>query len=177
MYRGRNTFTREEYVKYQLPPGALKVSDKLSDAVAYLYERSTPKGPRPCGCVFFGKQAKPAARYAYRDEAERERSITQLFASRRDHDKRKVDDLSERKTATATKLFEVGKTYHDRAASDYDTIYSFKIVSRTAKQLTIEEHGKVYKRGIYVYNGVECCKPHGTYSMCSVIRADKDGAA
>ena len=79
------------------PKGATKVSDKLSDAVAYLYDRTTTKGPKPCGCVFFGKQSQPVARYAYRDEAERERSITQLFQSRRDHDKRKADQRAEDK--------------------------------------------------------------------------------
>lgn len=68
--------------------------------------------------------------------------------------------------------FEVGKTYYDRAMSDYDTIYAFDVIARTAKQLTIKERDKTYRRGVYVYNGVECCKPHGTYSMCSVIRAD-----
>ena len=72
--------------------------------------------------------------------------------------------------------FEVGKTYQNRAASDWDTIYSFKIVSRTAKTLVYEQDGKQQKRGIYVYDGVEWCKPYGTYSMCSVIRADRETA-
>ena len=79
-------------------------------------------------------------------------------------------------SAVASVKFEIGKTYQDRSACDYDTIYSFTVVSRTAKQLTIEGHGKTCRRGIYVYNGVEHCKPHGTYSMCAVISADRENA-
>ena len=77
---------------------------------------------------------------------------------------------------TTTVKFEVGKTYHDRACCDWDTIYSFEIIARTATQLTIKEHNKIYRRGIYIYEGVEYCKPHGTYSMCSVISANRESA-
>jgi hypothetical protein len=28
-------------------------------------------------------------------------------------------------------------------------------------------------RGVYVHDGVEHCKPHGTYSMCAIISADR----
>jgi len=76
-------------------------------------------------------------------------------------------------TETPTIKFQVGQTYGTRSICDYDTIYRFEIIARTAKQMTIREHGETYKRGIFVRDGVECCKPHGTYSMCAVIRADK----
>jgi hypothetical protein len=29
------------------------------------------------------------------------------------------------------------------------------------------------RRGAYVHDGVEHCEPHGTYSMCAVISADR----
>jgi hypothetical protein len=154
-----------------IPKGALKVSDRRSDAVAYVYTNASGK---PCARVFYGQQAKPVAAHYYRNEADREASIRRYFEARQQHDAAKAEQAAQRKVATATKVFEVGTTYYDRAMSDWDTIYAFKIVGRTAKQLTIEERGeKTYKRGIYVYDGVECCKPHGTYSMCSVIRADR----
>jgi hypothetical protein len=70
--------------------------------------------------------------------------------------------------------FEVGKTYQSRSICDHDCIFSFTIVARTAKQMTINEHGKIYKRGIFVDDGVEHCKPHGTYSMCTIIRANRE---
>lgn len=154
-----------------IPKGAQKVSDKLSDAVAYLY---TNERDQPCEMVFFGEQSKPVQRYKHRTEAEREQYIRRAFEARRQHAALMSARAAERLVAVATVKFEVGKTYHDRAICNWDTIYSFEIVSRTEKQLTLAEHGKTYRRGIYVYEGVEKCKPHGTYSMCTVISADKE---
>jgi hypothetical protein len=70
------------------------------------------------------------------------------------------------------KQFVVGQTYATRSICDYDTVYRFKIVARTAKQLTFEQHGAQKRRGIYVYEGVEQFKPYGTYSMCAIVGAD-----
>jgi hypothetical protein len=72
-----------------------------------------------------------------------------------------------------TSQFEVGKTYSTRSAADYDTIYSFTILARTAKTVTVEVHGRQVRRGLQVHDGVEQFKPHGSYSMCAIIRADK----
>lgn len=70
--------------------------------------------------------------------------------------------------------FETGKTYQTRSICDYDCVFSYEVVSRTAKQLTLKVDGnKIVKRGIFVRDGVEHCKPEGTYSMCPVIRADR----
>ncbi len=71
--------------------------------------------------------------------------------------------------------FVVGETYTTRSACDYDCIYSFKIIARTEKTLTIEEHGKTYKRGVRAYDGSERCSPHGRFSMSPVISADRKG--
>jgi len=69
-------------------------------------------------------------------------------------------------------MFKVGKTYTTRSACDYDCVFSYKVIARTAKQITIERgRGDVVKRGVYLRDGVEYCKPEGTYSMCPVIRA------
>lgn len=78
-------------------------------------------------------------------------------------------------TETPSNVFIVGQTYTDRAASDWDTVYRYKIVARTEKTLTIEQHGKTFKRGIRVHQGVETCRPDGSYSMCPFIRADRMG--
>jgi hypothetical protein len=165
----RFSMTRDEYVRINIPAGALKVSDKLSDAIAYIYSRSSA----PCAAIFYGNQSRPVDRHAFRSDAERETRVRQFFDARQASASATAARTAERKTATATMLFEVGRTYTDRSSYDWDTIYSFKIVSRTAKQLTIEESGETYKRAIYIYDGVEYCKPHGTYSMCVVIRADR----
>lgn len=90
----------------------------------------------------------------------------------------------------ATK-FIVGRTYWDRHAGDHDLVSTFTVISRTPKFITIQEAGekKPVRRGVYLYDGVEHCKPHGDYSMCMIISAknyqsdeqpsttSKDGAA
>lgn len=67
--------------------------------------------------------------------------------------------------------FQIGQTYSTRSIADYDTIHTFKIIARTTKTVTVNVHGKVVKRGLTTYEGVEQFKPFGTYS--TIISADK----
>ncbi len=73
-----------------------------------------------------------------------------------------------------TKTFEVGKTYWARSACDYNTVYEFKVLKRTAKSITIESDtwGKK-SRKVHHYDGREMAYPLGQYSMCPIISADK----
>jgi hypothetical protein len=68
--------------------------------------------------------------------------------------------------------FEVGKTYATRSIGDHDCIFSFSILARTEKTVTVNVHGKTVRRGISLWEGVEQFKPFGTYSMCTIICAD-----
>src|SRR6266436_2426974 len=61
--------TREFFI----PKGAVKITDKHSDAVAYVY---SDQSSRLYGMVFFGKQGKPVFHYRYRDTTRREAAIT-----------------------------------------------------------------------------------------------------
>lgn len=72
--------------------------------------------------------------------------------------------------------FEIGKTYEARSACDYDCIFSFEVVARTAKQITIKVRGEEVKRGVSMYEGSEVCFPLGKYSMCPIIRANSPKA-
>ena len=72
-----------------------------------------------------------------------------------------------------TTSFQVGQTYATRSACDYDSIFSFEIIARTAKTVTVNVHGKKVRRGISIWDGVEQFRPFGTYSMCAVISAEK----
>lgn len=72
--------------------------------------------------------------------------------------------------------FEVGKTYQARSICDYDCIYSFTILARTAKTVTVEVHGKTVRRGLSVWDGVEQFSPFGKYSMSATIYANKAAA-
>jgi hypothetical protein len=71
-----------------------------------------------------------------------------------------------------TNQFQVGRTYASRSICNYDCIFSFTILARTAKTVTTQVHGKAVRRGLNVWNGVEQFKPFGNYSMCAIVGAD-----
>ena len=73
--------------------------------------------------------------------------------------------------------FKIGRIYEARSICDYDTIFSFRILSRTAKTVTVNVHGKIVRRGISLWNGIEQFKPFGSYSMCTVISADNEAVS
>lgn len=76
-----------------------------------------------------------------------------------------------------TKQFQVGKTYATRSICDHDTVFSFVILARTAKRVTVNVNGKTVQRGLSIYNGCEQFKPYGSYSMCAIIGADDERPA
>ncbi len=67
--------------------------------------------------------------------------------------------------------FEIGKTYSTRSVCDCECIFSFEVLKRTAKQLTLKHGNEIFKRGVYLYNSVEHCRPMGYFSMCPIIEA------
>lgn len=71
--------------------------------------------------------------------------------------------------------FEVGKIYSTRSICDYDCIFRFTVLSRSAKFITVSDPtgGKTRRSGVYLYDGIEHSMPLGRYSMAPVIRADK----
>ena len=72
-----------------------------------------------------------------------------------------------------TTQFQVGQTYATRSICDSECIFSFAILARTAKSVTVQVHGKTVRRGLSIWNGVEQFKPYGSYSMAATISADK----
>lgn len=83
----RLTFPRESYI----PTGATKVTDKGSDAVAYLYM----SGGRPGAVGFHGKASRPDWLYVFRDSAERERAVRGHFEVRRRKAARRAERSAE----------------------------------------------------------------------------------
>lgn len=67
--------------------------------------------------------------------------------------------------------FEVGRTYRCRSICDYDCIFSFTILARTEKTVTIKHHNNTVRRKVRLSDGVEAIDPHGRYSMSPVLRA------
>jgi hypothetical protein len=62
-----------------IPANSVKISDKLSDAIAYAYEK---KGQFVC-IVYYGKQSKPVIHYRYSKPESREKAIREAFEGRR----------------------------------------------------------------------------------------------
>ena len=76
------------------------------------------------------------------------------------------------------KRFEVGKKYSMRSICNYDCVWTYTVVARTEKTVTLEEEGgKTFKCRINKYlldiEGIECVYPLGRYSMCPILRAAK----
>jgi hypothetical protein len=68
--------------------------------------------------------------------------------------------------------FIVGNTYECHSACDHNCIFTFKVIKRTAKFVTVEDaHGRVKRAGITVWDDVETARPMGTFSMAPIIRA------
>jgi len=68
--------------------------------------------------------------------------------------------------------FKIGQTLATRSICNHDTIYTATVIKRTPKTITIDEDGEIKTRRIFIYDDVECIKPHGPYSMSATFRAD-----
>lgn len=74
--------------------------------------------------------------------------------------------------------FEVNKTYSCRSICDYDCVWTYTVIARTASTVTLINNatGKVQKNrilaGISKYFGIETVHPLGTYSMCPSLSAE-----
>jgi hypothetical protein len=77
----------------------------------------------------------------------------------------------------AITVFVVGMVYHVRSIGDNNCIWNYKVISRTPKMVTLQELGesKQIKCRVYVYDKREQVKPHGSYSMCAILLAEKVG--
>jgi hypothetical protein len=126
----RFKFTRDFYI----PKGATKVSDKLSDAVAYVY---TTARERPAAAIFFGKQAKPVSHYTYRSETVRNNAVGSAFESRRKSLAFKADWKAQKKAYVPTA--KVGDIFVTCWGYDQTNREFFEIVSMTAKTAMVRE--------------------------------------
>jgi len=71
--------------------------------------------------------------------------------------------------------FEVGATYATRSICDSECVFSFRVVKRTAKMVTVQDSfGTEMKRRVALNNGSETIMPLGTYSMAPQLDARRD---
>lgn len=77
-------------------------------------------------------------------------------------------------TATTTATFEVGASYEARSACDHNCVWSFEVVKRTAKFVTlVESNGETMRVGVHEFNDAEWALPFGSFSMAPTISADR----
>ena len=131
----KNRFPREFYV----PKGAVKVADKQSSAVAYLYESTGPKGPRWGAVCFQGKADKPSSHYTFRDSARRETHIAEHFGNVRAHEKRRLDNRAEAKAFVHT--VQVGDIFRTSWGYDQTNVEFFQVVEVKGKHAILREIG------------------------------------
>ena len=76
------------------------------------------------------------------------------------------------------KAFEIGKTYRMRSIGDHDCAWTYTVVKRTAKTVTITDGDEVKTCRINQQDselhGAESIYPLGRYSMCPRLGADKE---
>lgn len=72
--------------------------------------------------------------------------------------------------------FQPGLKYSARSVCDYNCIWTFTVIKRTAKFITIEDqYGETKRVGVKVWDTSETAYPLGNYSMCPVIDAAESG--
>ena len=90
-------------------------------------------------------------------------------------------------TATITRTttaFEVGATYSTRSIGDHNCIWTFEVIARTARFVTLRSPSfrngsdatDTARVGIRTYRDTEVCSPFGSYSMAPVLMADRPAA-
>lgn len=76
------------------------------------------------------------------------------------------------------KQFEIGKTYTMRSIGDHDCAWTYTVVKRTAKTITISDgtETKTCRVNVQVSEdrNAETIFPLGRYSMCPALSADKE---
>jgi hypothetical protein len=67
--------------------------------------------------------------------------------------------------------FEIGTVYQARSACDYQCVFEYEVVGRSAKFITIAHGGDTKRVGIKSGPNGEWAMPSGSYSMAPVIYA------
>lgn len=131
--------TREGYV----PKGSLKVKDKQSDAVAYIYARRNRAGQVvPCAALFFGKQSKPIWQYQFASEQKRAQRIEEGFASRRAAAARKAGEQAKRKAFVNP--YKVGDLFKRSWGYEQTNVNYYEVIEAKGRYVWVREIQQEY---------------------------------
>jgi hypothetical protein len=121
----RFTLTRESYIR----KGSIKIADRHSDAVAYLWQSAD--GSKPGASVFYGKQAKPVANYWYASEAKREAAVKSAFESRQ----KSIAFKAEQKASEKRITLEVGHILHTNWGYDQTNVEFYQVTKLIGRSM------------------------------------------
>lgn len=107
--------------EFFIPKGSLKITDKASDAIVYVY---TSAKDRPAAMAFHGKAQKPDWHHTFANPEARERKIRQHFEGRRKWSDWKHERSAERKKPHG---FEVGHVLYASWGYDQTNINFYQV--------------------------------------------------
>lgn len=126
----------------QVPKSAVKVTDKASGAVAYLYNSRDPQyatfdKPVPCAALFVGKSNKPVWRYKFPNEKQREARVREGFASAASNVLRKQAAQAARKAVGNP--YKVGDLFKWVWGYDQTNVNYFEVTESKGRYVTVRE--------------------------------------
>jgi len=118
----------------QVPKQAIKVADKQSDAVAFVY---TNRVGQLCARVFYGKCNKAIIACYFRDAGQREKSIKVAFESRRAYLATKAEQRAKR--SAVTNAYKVGDLFKWTWGYDQTNVNYFEVIESKGRYVTVRE--------------------------------------
>lgn len=82
-------------------------------------------------------------------------------------------DTTTTAASSAPSAFQVGQTVQARSACDSDCVWTFTVLRRTAKFVTLQDVDTLdtMRVGVREHDGEEWASPFGSFSMAPVVRA------
>lgn len=154
--------------EFFIPKGAIKIVDKRSDAVAYLY---TTKVGNPGAMTFVGKQAKPLTHFTYRDEGRRAKAVESIFVTRRSTLAAKAERDAKRKAFVHA--YKVGDVFRTCWGYDQTNVEYFEIVEVLGKFVMLRELAQA--RDESGWHRGTCTPLPGSYIGEPIRRLAQDG--
>jgi len=128
--RFRTSVTRQSFI----PPQAVKLSDKFSSAVAYVYTTRTDK---PAVLLFHGKRQKPDRHFSYQNVTMRTKAIINYFKAIQQAEQVRKD----RQKQTPTLV--VGDILNTCWGYDQTNREFFEVIAVKGKSVTVREIAQV----------------------------------
>ena len=136
---------------FYIVQGATKVSDKLSTAVAYVYERNG----KPYAQMFEGKSAKPAHHYSYTNAARREQCVKNFFDIVRGHEARRAEQRAAKKAKLAGgHKVQVGHVMVSSWGYDQTNVDYYQVVALVGRRsVQVRRIGSTLSEGDAMHSG------------------------